>query len=298
MSESFAAPRRAAGRFVFEHRRITPGAPLKAILKITMSHISAFLPSTFDATNWSQIQPVIEQLKSRPVGSPADFERWLVDRSDLDAACSEARANLYIATSCDTDNTEKAKAYERYIEEIGPKLEVASFELDKLQVGYHAKFPLSKDRYHVLERSKKVCVELFREENVPIQTELAKLSQDYGKISGAQTVMFDGEERTLPQMTQFLLSPDRGIRERAWRGISDRRLKDRAALDDLIDKMIVRRDQLAKNAGCATYVEYAFKEKQRFDYTPKDCETFWNAVEKHVTPLIRRIDAQRKKKIK
>ena len=45
---------------------------------------------------------------------------------------------------------------------------------------------------------------------------------------------------------------------------------------------------MAKNAGCASYVEYSFKEKQRFDYTPKDCETFWGAVAKHVVPLMRR----------
>src|SRR5204862_6798666 len=142
-----------------------------------------------------------------------------------------------------------------------------------------AKYPLPPKRYEVLKRSKKASVDLFREENVPIQTELAKLSQDYGKITGAQTVNFDGQERTLPQMTQYLLRPDRAVRESAWRAIADRRIRDRAALDDLLDQMIQRRDRLAKNAGCASYVEFAFKEKQRFDYTPRDCETFWHAGE-------------------
>jgi oligoendopeptidase F len=244
-----------------------------------------------------QVRPLVEALKARPVSCGSDLERWLVDRSDLEAACSEARANLYIATSCNTEDAAIAAAYTRYLEEVGPKLEVAAFELDRKQVDLHARFPLSGERYEVLIRGKKASVELFREENVPIQTELAKLSQDYGKITGAQTVVFDGQERTLPQMTQYLQKPDRSVRERAWKGIAERRLKDRGALDELLDGMIERRHKLARNAGCASYVEFAFKEKQRFDYTPADCRTFWDAVARHVVPLVRRLDERRKREM-
>lgn len=258
-----------------------------------MQTLNRFVPASLDAADWAQVRPLVDELKSRPVGSTSDFEKWLRDRSDLDAACSEARANLYIATSCNTDDEVIAGAYTRYLEQTAPHLEVASFELDKRQVDLHAKHPLDRERYHVLERSKRASVELFRESNVPLQTELAKLSQDYGKISGAQTVSFDGQERTMPQMTQYLLRPDRGVREAAWRAVAERRLRDRAALDDLLDTMVGLRDRMARNADCPTFVEYAFKEKQRFDYTPKDCETFWSSVEKHITPLIRRLDARR-----
>ena len=95
-------------------------------------------------------------------------------------------------------------------------------------------------------------------------------------------------------MTQYLQKTDRSVREGAWKGIAERRLKDRGALDGLLDQMVSRRDAMAKNAGCDSYVEYAFKEKQRFDYTPKDCEMFWGAVAKHVVPLMRRLDEKRK----
>lgn len=252
-----------------------------------------FLPSAFDPARWEQVEPIVAALRDRPISSAQELERWLSDRSDLDAACSEARANLYIATTCNTDDTGAAKAFTAFIEQVGPKLEVAGFELDKLQVQHMSRFPLPAERYAVLARSKKAAVDLFREENVPIQTELAILSQEYGKISGAQTVMFDGEERTLPQMGQYLLSPDRSVRESAWRGIADRRLADRDAMDRLLDRMIALRDKMARNAGCRSYVEFAFKERQRFDYTPADCRAFWSAVEKHVVPLVRRLDAQR-----
>ncbi len=262
---------------------------------MVMHTTSKLVPAGFDGASWTHIQPLVEALKARPVTSAQELEGWLLDRSDLAAACSEAHANLYIATSCNTEDAATEAAYTRYLEEVGPKLEVAGFELDRKQVELHAEFPLSRERYEVLERSKRASVELFREENVPIATELAKLSQDYGKITGAQTVQFDGQERTLPQMTQYLQKPDRSVREGAWKGIAERRLRDRGALDELLDQMIARRDVMARNAGCASYVEYSFKEKQRFDYTPKDCETFWGAVAKHVVPLMRRLDERRKR---
>ncbi len=258
-----------------------------------MSTRSAFVPPSFNATEWTEIRPLIDALKAREVESAAAFERWLTDRSELDAACSEARANLYIATSCDTDNPAHADAYTRFLEQTAPHLEVAGFDLDRRQVELHERFRLDPARYHVLERSKRASVELFHTENVPLQTELAKLGQEYGRISGAQTVMFDGSEKTLPQMTQYLLRPERLVREQAWRAVASRRLRDRAALDELLDKMVALRDQMARNAGCPSFVEYAFKDKQRFDYSPKDCETFWSSVERHVTPLVRRLDARR-----
>lgn len=253
------------------------------------------VPPVFDASVWANIEPLIAELKSRPVSSADELVGWILDRSELDAACSEARANLYIATSCDTEDRAAADRFTAFLEEVGPRLEVASFELDQKQVDLTGRFPLDEARYGVLTRGKRAAVELFREENVPIQTELAKLSQEYGKVAGAQTVEFDGRERTLAEMSVYLLSAQRGVREGAWRAIAARRLADRAELDRLLDEMIERRSRLAANAGLPGYVEYAFKEKQRFDYGPADCRAFWEGVERHVVPLVRRLDADRAK---
>jgi len=69
-------------------------------------------------------------------------------------------------------------------------------------------------------------VELFVEKNVALQTKLDLLSQDYQTVCGAMTVEFDGEEKTMPQMSKYQLEPDRDLRERAWRATTQRRLKD------------------------------------------------------------------------
>lgn len=253
-----------------------------------------FLTKSFDGTAWAGIEPFVADLLSREIASKEELERWILDRSELDAACAEARAELYIATSCDTENKEVEAAFGKYLEEVAPKLQQSEFDLDRKLVAMADKYPLDHKRYDVMLRTKRTQVEIFREENVPLHTELSKLSQQFGKIAGAQTVFFEGKERTLPQMKEFDLSTDRGLRERAWRATMERRLQDREKLDELYDKMVGLRDQVARNAGFSTdsdsgaYVKYAFSEKSRFDYTPGDCREFWRAVERHVVPFVRR----------
>lgn len=254
----------------------------------------AFVPARIDATRWEEIEPLLRALLDRPVGSAAAFERWLVDRGELEAAVDEAEANLYIAMTCDTEDPAKGAAYTGFIESIPPRMKPVLFELDKRQAALHEKFRLDAGRYGVLERDTRAGVELYRDENVPIQTELEKLGQKYQKIAGAMTVTFEGEERTLPQMARYQESTDRAQREGAWRAVAERRLRDREAIDAVYDEQIALRHRMARNAGFADYIGYAFRSKLRFDYTPADCRTFHDAVERAVVPLVRRQDARRK----
>jgi oligoendopeptidase F len=257
-----------------------------------------FVPERLDAARWPAVEPLIQALLEREVSSTGELERWLVDRSEFDAACSEARADLYIAMTCRTDDKGAAGAWTRYIEETAPKLTPAAFELDQRQASLCDQYPLDGERFAVIERDTRADVDLFRQENVPLETDLAKLDQEYDAIAGAMTVEFDGKERTLPEMARFTEETDRGLRERAWRAVSSRRLVDHDAIDSVFDKMIALRAQLASNAGFDDYVGYAYRAKHRFDYGPAQCEAFHDAIERAVVPLVRSIDAQRSAALK
>lgn len=256
-----------------------------------------FVPTRIDATRWEQIEPLLKALLERPVASAAELERWLIDRSELEAAINEAESDLYINMTCDTENKAAQDAYAHYIESIPPKLKPVLFELDKRQVELFGKFPLDARRYGVLGRDTAAEVELFREENVPIQTELAKLSQKYDQIAGAMSVEFEGRERTLPQMARYQEVTDRAVREAAWRTVAERRYRDHAAINEIYDQMIALRDRMARNAGFENFIGYAFKSKRRFDYTPEDTKTFHRAVEQAVVPFKRKLDAKRKREL-
>lgn len=257
-----------------------------------------FVPAKIDATDWPALEPLLAKLLARPVASAAEFNKWLLDRSELMAACAEAESDLYIDMTCNTEDAKAQQAYSTYIESIPPRLKPMVFALDQRQAELDRKFPLPPARYAVLSRDTAAEVEIFRDESVPIQTELDKLSQQYQQIIGAMMVKYDGQDKTLPMMGVYQESSDRAVRETTWRLVAQRRVQDAAAIDGVYDKMIQLRHQVARNAGFSSFTGYAYKSKKRFDYGPADCRTFHAACEKAVVPFLRRQDEKRKRQLK
>jgi oligoendopeptidase F len=259
-----------------------------------------FIPPTIDLGDWPQIAPLFEQLEKRgPVcKTAADLERWLLDWSELNAALDEESSRRYIAMTCHTDNPDAEKAYLHFVENVEPQLKPRQFALEKTFVAHPLRDQLPPERYQVFDRDMKNHVELFRQENVPLETEDAKFCQQYQKLSGSLTVNFRGEEKTLVQMGRYAEEPDRALRQEAWDLVARRRLQEAEKFDDILDGQIKLRQQIAKNAGFKNYRDYAFRRLGRFDYTPKDCEQFHDAVEWHVMPVVRELQAERRAQLK
>lgn len=260
-----------------------------------MSTAAAFVPADLDATRFENVEPLYRALIDRPIAGRQDLERWILDRSELDAAISEAQALLYINMTCDTSDTAASAAYLKLIEEVVPKIKPLNFALDRKLASLADSAGLDANRYGVLVRDTQAEVRLFREENVAIETRLSQLEQEYESISGAMTVQFDGREQTLPQMARYQESTDRAVRESAYRAVSERRLKDAERIDAIYERLVLLRHMVAKNAGFENYIGHAFMSKRRFDYTPAHCAAFHDAVERVVVPFIRSMDARRAK---
>ena len=86
-------------------------------------------------------------------------------------------------------------------------------------------------------------------------------------------------------------------REATYQKIVDRRLTDKVALDELYSKLISLRHRVSLNAGFQNFRDYMFKSYGRFDYTPKDCFNFHEAIESEVVPILNEFAAVRKKKL-
>ena len=254
---------------------------------------SDFVPADLDGARWEDLDPLYKTLRDRELSCSGCLEQLLLDRSVLDATASEAHTNLRVAMTCHTDDKKAKSSYLRFVESVEPHLKQVGFELDRKIVGSPHGADLDTARYEVLLRDLAADVELFRQENIPLQTEDTKLDQQYDETCGAMTVDFDGQERTLPQMAKYLEETDRATRQDAWRGISERRYRDHEKLDTIFDRMIELRTQMARNAGFDDYRDYMFKRYHRFDYTPADCEEFHRAAEQVCVPVLRRLNAER-----
>src|SRR5687768_4094295 len=253
-----------------------------------------FLPADFVPDQWEKISPWAEQLRTREINTPQELEKWLLDVSELSSVVDEYGSRRYIDKSCHTDDAQIKQRFLDYVENIEPKLKPVMDELQKKFLASQHADKLTGTRYEILKKKWKADVEIFREANVPLETEVTKLVTQYDEVCGDMTVEFDGKEYTMQQMARFQEETDRTIRERAWRAATDRRLADRGKIDDLFDQVLPIRQKIAENAGFKNYRDYQFKALKRFDYTPEDCHAFAAAVEKHVVPLMRDMDSQRR----
>ncbi len=253
------------------------------------------LPQSLDARKWEALEPHYRELTQRDLGSAADLERLILDRSELDARAEEAQANLYIGMTCHTDDPARQSAYLAFVKEVEPKLKIVGAALDRTIVDSPHAAGLRSPRYDTYLRSLRQDARLFRPENVPLQTEAATLEQEYSAICGAMSVDFEGREHTMPQMARYLESTDRPQREGAWSVVAARRLRDRDAINGIYEKLIALRHTMALNAGFTNFRDYQHERLHRFDYRPADCMQFHDAIERTCVPLLREFHAHRAK---
>lgn len=246
---------------------------------------------------WSRIAPYYERLAETKLDR-TNIEAWLADWSRLGELIVERYNRHSIATSVNTADEVAEREFNHFVEEIYPKVQVVEQRLKEKLVASG----IEPTGFEIPMRNMRSEIEIFREANLPLLTEEQKLEKEYDKINGAQTVVWDGEERTISQMLPVFQEPDRDRRERAWRLSRERQLRDRAAVNDLWQRSLELRLGLAKNAGLMQpdetpdYRAYRWKQFLRFDYTPGECKQFHAAIEQVVVPAAtRRYETHRKR---
>lgn len=255
-----------------------------------------FTPADFDAEDFEQIEPLLEKLVSMPVEKVEQLESYLEAWMELDAFVDEAGSRLQVEKARVTNDEERARRWERFVESIIPKMKDWEDRLGRKLLESPALGEFDAPRYASAMRVISNEVELFQEENVALHTRLDQLSTRYGEISGGWSVEFDGEERPMAAMQRYLMDSDREIRKKAWEACARRRAEDGQVLDELWQKMFELRQQVAQNAGFKDYRDYIFAEKLR-DYDEGACFAFHELIEEEVLPLVKEVEERNRQKL-
>lgn len=253
-----------------------------------------FVPSQFDPADWSQAEPLYRELLGRSISSAAQLRRWLADFSELTSVMDEYGSRRYIDKSCHTDDEEIKRRFLQFVEQIEPRIKPLYFELQKKFLASPFAAELTEEKYAILVKKWRADVEIFREENVPLETDVTKLVTDYDTICGAMMVNFRGQELTLQQAAKHLEDPDRATRQEAWELVAKRRFQDHEGVEDIFDKLLDLRAKIAANAGVSDFRALAWKAYKRFDYTPEQCLAFAESIAASCVPLVAELDRQRK----
>ncbi len=248
------------------------------------------IPSSVNEINprdWESFQPFYAELQERQL-TLENARQWLEDWSSAYRLFWESAALIYIEKSIDTTDEEKEQAFLDLINDVSPQVQVADQALKERLLALDIPAEAMPDMALVL-RHMRNDAELFREENIPLETELAKLDNEYDKITGGMQAEWDGEEQNLSQLSVYLTEKDRQVRHKAWETMANLWLGSREEINDIYSQMLKLRKQVAANAGLADYREFSFRSKGRFEYTPEDCLTFHEAIETAVVPAVKRI---------
>ena len=147
-----------------------------------------YLPQDLTISSWEVIEPYFKELLQREIHSKQELEKWLKDMSELEAAVNEDVCWRQIQMTCDTANKTLEESFNFFCLEIQPKIQPYAFELNKKLLNSPFTKELDHDKYFTYLRSIRKSIELFREENVPIESEIAVLQQKYGMITGEDLI--------------------------------------------------------------------------------------------------------------
>ncbi|NGM90060.1 M3 family oligoendopeptidase, partial [Parapusillimonas sp. SGNA-6] len=165
-------------------------------MKTALAKPRKFIPENLKI-HWETLEPLFLELKNKEINSSDELLRWLQYRSELEAVLSEDYAWRYIRMTCNTADQKLVEDFQYFATEIEPKMASINNDLDKKLISSPHIDSLRGEGYAVYLRQVKKSLEIFREENIPLFTEVQLKQQEYQSIVGSLSVNIDGKEMTL-----------------------------------------------------------------------------------------------------
>src|SRR5690625_4413192 len=131
--------------------------------------------------------------------------------------------------------------------------------------------------------------ELVQEEN--------RLSTRYSKLLAAAEIEFDGKVLNLSEFGPYMQDPDRSTRKDATLAVQGFMGDNLDEIDDIYDRLVKTRDQIAKTLGYEDFVELGYVRMNRIDYDRDMVEKFRNQVAEYVVPLVTKLKERQRQRI-
>ena len=193
-------------------------------------------PATTEALlkwTWADMEPYYKDLQGRELTAD-NVNQWLKDWSTLSRNIYEIQFRLEVMTTIDTTDQEAENLYKDFFDHIFTNMQAAENTLKQKLLASR----LEPKGFEISLRNMRAEADLFRDENLPLLADEQKILLEYDKIMGAQTVQWEGEEKTISQMYPIQLEKDRARREKAFRLVVERQFADFEQLGEVWAKVM------------------------------------------------------------
>ena len=113
-----------------------------------------------------------------------------------------------------------------------------------------------------------------------------ELSTAHSKLMSSAVIHFDGKELNLSMMAPYATSSDRKVRKEAALKVSEFFQHNEQAFDDIYDKLVSVRTNIAKTLGYPSFVELAYDRLGRLDYNQHDVFTYRKSIVEDIIPYV------------
>lgn len=142
-----------------------------------------------------------------------------------------------------------------------------------------------------------LTMKTFKPEIIGDLQEENKLSSQYTKLLASVKIMFEGEERTLAQMTPFTTSKDRNMRKESSEAKYNFFKEHEEEFDAIYDNLVKVRTRIAKKLGFNNFVELAYARLNRSDYNAEMVANFRKQVKDYIVPVSLKLYKKQQKRL-
>ncbi len=259
----------------------------KGDLQVKISQI------VYTRPNKDEVLSQLNQFKRRFEAARSVDEFYNV-HEEYKAFSERFSTNVRLAFIRFTQNTQDPfyVAEQDYLDEIGPQIQAANAEVVRCYLSTPLRKQLEQRFPKVMFVNLQMQVEASDPRLIPYQIEENKLTTQYSKLLSGIVIDFEGEKLPMSGISKYFTVSDRDLRKRAYIAWGQAIEDNKAALDEIYDKLVKVRTAMGRELGYDGYSPLGYKRMQRNCYTREDIARFRANVLKYLVPLASKIRSE------
>ncbi|NLW02644.1 MAG: M3 family oligoendopeptidase [Clostridiaceae bacterium] len=216
--------------------------------------------------------------------------------SDLRKKVSDMSTLAHIRNTINTEDP----FYEQervFLDENMPLIEELQYRFYKAFVSSLFRAELEKSLGSLLFHNAELELKAFDPVIIPELQEENKLVSQYRKLLSSAQLEFQGQVLNLSQLIPYMESPSRDIRKGAFKKRTEFFMAHENELDEIYDRLVKVRDQMAKKLGFRNFVELGYIRMGRNCYRPEEVERFRDQVKRHLVPITIKLREEQRERL-
>ena len=203
----------------------------------------------------------------------------------------------YIRHSLDTNDV-FYKDEKDFWDNAGPEIDGLDNEITKILLESKFRPELEEAWGKLMFLNEEIGLKSFDKKIIEDLKEENQLASEYGRLMASAEVEFEGKTYTLSQLSPLMFDAnDREMRMKAYATGNDWRLKNVEQVENIFDKLVTVRANIAEKLGHENFVETGYYRNGRNSYTKEMVENFRESVVKYIVPIVSRLKEEQKNRI-